>query len=105
MEKNRDVLSDDFKRLLSRSLNPVISNMWPEKEEKKRRILTTAGDLFRTKMINLINLLRSKVEVHQSIPILDEIVEKFRNYFFFDVSNQMDKNLIRYSIEHLWSLS
>ena len=85
LEKNRDTLSDDFKRLLSQSQNPVISKMWPEEktgnDSISRRPLT-AGSLFRTKIINLINLLRSKVR-----PSINTNQQKslHRNYFLFDV--------------------
>lgn len=76
LEKNRDTLSEDFKHLLSQSENPVIAKMWPE-EKKNKDFITqrslTAGSLFRTKIINLINLLRSKVRSftpHSSTDIL-----------------------------------
>jgi myosin-1 len=64
LDKNRDTLYDDFKRLLYNSKNPMISSMWPEGEKSitsvTRRPLT-AGTLFRNSMISLTNLLSSKV--------------------------------------------
>lgn len=64
MDKNRDTLFDDFKRLLFHSKNPILSAMWPEGEKSiasvSRRPLT-AGTIFRNSMISLSNLLSSKV--------------------------------------------
>jgi myosin-1 len=63
MDKNRDTLFDDFKRLLFHSKNPILSSMWPEGEKSitsvTRRPLT-AGTIFRNSMISLSNLLSSK---------------------------------------------
>jgi myosin-1 len=65
LDKNRDTLFDDFKRLLYHSKNPLISSMWPEGEKSitsvTRRPLTT-GTIFRSSMISLSNLLSSKVK-------------------------------------------
>uniref|UniRef100_H2YU17 Myosin motor domain-containing protein n=1 Tax=Ciona savignyi TaxID=51511 RepID=H2YU17_CIOSA len=63
MEKNKDQLFQDFKRLLYKSTNPVISDMWPEgaqsvKEVTKRPL--TAGTLFKNSMIQLVGKLSSK---------------------------------------------
>ena len=64
LDKNRDTLFDDFKRLLYHSKNPTISSMWPEGEKSittiTRRPLT-AGTIFRNSMISLSTLLSSKV--------------------------------------------
>ena len=64
LDKNRDTLFDDFKRLLFHSKNPILSAMWPEGEKSiasvSRRPLT-AGTIFRNSMISLSNLLSSKV--------------------------------------------
>ncbi|CAF3782202.1 unnamed protein product [Adineta steineri] len=63
LDKNRDTLFDDFKRLLYHSKNPILSSMWPEGEKSitsvTRRPLT-AGTIFRNSMISLSNLLSSK---------------------------------------------
>ncbi|CAF0979976.1 unnamed protein product [Rotaria sordida] len=63
LDKNRDTLFDDFKRLLFHSKNPILSSMWPEGEKSitsvTRRPLT-AGTIFRNSMISLSNLLSSK---------------------------------------------
>ncbi|CAF4613532.1 unnamed protein product, partial [Rotaria magnacalcarata] len=63
LDKNRDTLFDDFKRLLFNSKNPILSSMWPEGEKSitsvTRRPLT-AGTIFRNSMISLSNLLSSK---------------------------------------------
>nr|XP_026690798.1 unconventional myosin-Id isoform X1 [Ciona intestinalis] len=63
MEKNKDQLFQDFKRLLYKSSNKVISDMWPEgaqsvKEVTKRPL--TAGTLFKNSMIQLVGKLSSK---------------------------------------------
>lgn len=64
LDKNRDTLFEDFKRLLYHSENRIISGMWPEGEKSittvTRRPLT-AGTIFRNSMISLSNLLSSKV--------------------------------------------
>ncbi|UJR31157.1 hypothetical protein I4U23_018664 [Adineta vaga] len=63
LDKNRDTLFDDFKRLLYHSHNSIISSMWPEGEKSitsvTRRPLT-AGTIFRNSMISLSTLLSSK---------------------------------------------
>jgi myosin-1 len=73
LDKNRDTLFDDFKRLLYHSKNPLISSMWPEGEKSitsvTRRPLTT-GTIFRSSMISLSNLLSSKVKQKYSRKIL-----------------------------------
>ncbi|XP_011341843.2 myosin-IA [Ooceraea biroi] len=63
LDKNKDTLFQDFKRLLYKSNNPIISKMWPEGAQN---ILTTtkrpltAGTLFRNSMIALVKNLTSK---------------------------------------------
>ncbi|XKL60916.1 hypothetical protein PGB90_007973 [Kerria lacca] len=64
LDKNRDTLFQDFKRLLYSSHAPVISNMWPEGAlditmTTKRPL--TAGTLFKNSMIALVKTLSSKV--------------------------------------------
>lgn len=63
MDKNKDQLFQDFKRLLFNSKNSVIKSMWPEgaqsiKEVTKRPL--TAGNLFKNSMIALVQKLNSK---------------------------------------------
>lgn len=63
LDKNKDQLFQDFKRLLYNSSNPVLSKMWPEgaqsiKEVTKRPL--TAGTLFKNSMIALVQKLNSK---------------------------------------------
>ena len=66
LDKNRDTLFEDFKRLLYHSSNPIISSMWPDGEKSittvTRRPLT-AGTIFRQSMISLSMLLSSKVKI------------------------------------------
>ncbi len=70
LDKNRDTLFDDFKRLLYHSENPIISAMWPDGDKSitsvTRRPLTV-GSLFRTSMLSLSSLLSSKVKLNWSI--------------------------------------
>lgn len=63
LDKNKDQLFQDFKRILYNSKNPVLSKMWPEgaqsiKEVTKRPL--TAGTLFKNSMIALVQKLNSK---------------------------------------------
>lgn len=63
IEKNKDTLYQDFKRLLHHSSNIHISEMWPEgaqdiKKTTKRPL--TAGTLFQKSMIDLVNTLLKK---------------------------------------------
>ncbi|XP_023296245.2 unconventional myosin ID [Lucilia cuprina] len=63
IEKNKDTLYQDFKRLLHHSSNMHISEMWPEgaqdiKKTTKRPL--TAGTLFQRSMIDLVNTLLKK---------------------------------------------
>ncbi|XP_027837716.2 unconventional myosin ID isoform X1 [Aphis gossypii] len=64
LEKNKDTLFQDFKRLLYSSKNPIIRDMWPEgaldiKSTTKRPV--TAGSAFKTSMIALVKTLNSKM--------------------------------------------
>uniref|UniRef100_A0A8C9QWT9 Unconventional myosin-Id n=1 Tax=Scleropages formosus TaxID=113540 RepID=A0A8C9QWT9_SCLFO len=63
IDKNKDTLFQDFKRLLYNSSNPVLKAMWPEGKlsitEVTKRPLT-AGTLFKTSMISLVENLASK---------------------------------------------
>ncbi|XP_035688494.1 unconventional myosin-Id-like isoform X2 [Branchiostoma floridae] len=64
IDKNKDDLFQDFKRLLYNSSDPVISSMWPEGKrgitEVTKRPLT-ACTLFKNSMIQLVSNLASKV--------------------------------------------
>ncbi|XP_078254605.1 unconventional myosin-Id-like [Rhinoraja longicauda] len=63
IDKNKDNLYQDFKRLMYNSVNPVLKDMWPEGEmsitEVTKRPLT-AATLFRTSMIALVVNLECK---------------------------------------------
>ncbi|XP_026885184.2 unconventional myosin-Id isoform X1 [Electrophorus electricus] len=63
IDKNKDTLFQDFKRLLYNSSNPVLKAMWPEGKlsitEVTKRPLT-AGTLFKNSMISLVENLASK---------------------------------------------
>ncbi|XP_046677744.1 unconventional myosin ID, partial [Homalodisca vitripennis] len=63
LDKNRDTLFQDFKRLLYNSTNPVIKGMWPEGAmdiTKTTKRPQTAGTLFKNSMIALVKTLASK---------------------------------------------
>ncbi|XP_033193175.1 unconventional myosin ID [Bombus vosnesenskii] len=63
LDKNKDTLFQDFKRLLYKSSNPIVSKMWPEGAQnilKTTKRPLTAGTLFRNSMIALVKNLTSK---------------------------------------------
>ncbi|XP_053215857.1 unconventional myosin-Id isoform X1 [Podarcis raffonei] len=63
IDKNKDTLFQDFKRLMYNSSNPVLRKMWPEGKlsitEVTKRPLT-AATLFKNSMIALVDNLASK---------------------------------------------
>uniref|UniRef100_A0AAY4CY35 Unconventional myosin-Id n=1 Tax=Denticeps clupeoides TaxID=299321 RepID=A0AAY4CY35_9TELE len=63
IDKNKDTLFQDFKRLLYNSSNPVLRSMWPEGKlgitEVTKRPLT-AATLFKNSMISLVENLSCK---------------------------------------------
>ncbi|KAI5710172.1 hypothetical protein M8J75_006317 [Diaphorina citri] len=63
LDKNKDTLFQDFKRLLYSSQNPIIASMWPEGAQdinKTTKRPLTAGTLFRNSIISLVKALMSK---------------------------------------------
>ena len=63
IEKNRDTLFQDFKRLLFSSKNPIYKSMWPEGSHditKTTKRPQTAGTIFKNSMNELMKLLASK---------------------------------------------
>ncbi|UJR15523.1 hypothetical protein I4U23_002463 [Adineta vaga] len=94
LDKNRDTLFDDFKRLLYHSQNPIISSMWPEGEKSitsvTRRPLTT-GTVFRNSMISLSKLLSSNQPFY--VRCIKPNEEKSANLF--------DQTLIEHQIAYL----
>uniref|UniRef100_A0A146M4P3 Myosin-IA n=1 Tax=Lygus hesperus TaxID=30085 RepID=A0A146M4P3_LYGHE len=63
LDKNKDTLFQDLKRLLFSSSNPTISAMWPEGAmdiTKTTKRPLTAGTLFKNSMIALVKTLASK---------------------------------------------
>jgi len=63
IEKNRDTLFQDFKRLLWNSKNSTLRTMWPEGAEhitKTTKRPQTAGTLFKNSMLALMKILQSK---------------------------------------------
>ncbi|XP_031417213.1 unconventional myosin-Id [Clupea harengus] len=63
IDKNKDTLFQDFKRLLYNSRNPVLKAMWPEGKLSITEVTKrpqTAATLFRNSMISLVEKLASK---------------------------------------------
>jgi len=63
IEKNRDTLFQDFKRLLFSSKNPIYKSMWPEGSHditKTTKRPLTAGTIFKNSMNELMKLLAMK---------------------------------------------
>ncbi|XP_059470337.1 unconventional myosin ID [Neocloeon triangulifer] len=63
LDKNRDALFQDFKRLLFNSSNATVKEMWPEGAmdiSKTTKRPLTAGTLFKNSMIALVKNLTSK---------------------------------------------
>jgi myosin I len=63
LDKNKDTLFQDFKRLLYNSSNPTVKEMWPEGSmdiTKTTKRPLTAGTLFKNSMIALVKNLASK---------------------------------------------
>lgn len=83
IEKNRDTLYQDFKRLLYHSRNSVLSGMWPEGAQSitqttKRPL--TAGTLFQRSMTELVLTLQKKGKSNEALAS-----NKSLNYLFFFV--------------------
>ncbi|KAK0174543.1 hypothetical protein PV327_010303 [Microctonus hyperodae] len=63
LDKNKDPLFQDFKRLMYKSKNSIVSNMWPEGAQditKTTKRPLTAGTLFKNSMVALVKNLTSK---------------------------------------------
>ena len=63
IDKNRDTLFQDFKRLLFHSKNPIYKSMWPEGGHditKPTKRPLTAGTVFKNSMNELMKILASK---------------------------------------------
>jgi len=63
IDKNRDTLFQDFKRLLFHSKNPIYKSMWPEGAHditKPTKRPLTAGTVFKNSMNELMKILASK---------------------------------------------
>ena len=63
IEKNRDTLFQDFKRLLFNSSNEYLKTMWPEGADhitKTTKRPLTAGTLFKNSMLALMKIIHSK---------------------------------------------
>ncbi|XP_023382472.1 unconventional myosin-Ig-like, partial [Pteropus vampyrus] len=63
MDKNRDALFQDFKRLLYNSTDPTLRAMWPDGQQDITEVTKrplTAGTLFKNSMVALVENLASK---------------------------------------------
>jgi myosin I len=64
IDKNKDFLYQDFKRLLYNSKDPLIKTMWPEGAQNLNEITKrpmTVATRFKNSMIGLVQNLSSKV--------------------------------------------
>ena len=64
IDKNKDSLYQDFKRLLFSSANPAIKSMWPEGAQSVTEITKrplTVATRFKNSMIGLVQNLSTKV--------------------------------------------
>ncbi|NXX77248.1 MYO1G protein, partial [Urocolius indicus] len=64
LDKNKDTLFQDFKRLFYNSADPVLRAMWPDGEQSITEVTKrplTAGTLFKNSMVALVENLASKV--------------------------------------------
>ncbi|KAK2514041.1 Myo1g [Columba guinea] len=63
LDKNKDTLFQDFKRLFYNSTDPVLRAMWPDGEQSITEVTKrplTAGTLFKNSMVALVENLASK---------------------------------------------
>ncbi|XP_065601073.1 unconventional myosin-Ig isoform X2 [Cyrtonyx montezumae] len=63
LDKNKDTLFQDFKRLLYNSSDPVLRSMWPDGEQSITEVTKrplTAATLFKNSMVALVENLASK---------------------------------------------
>ncbi|XP_032944747.1 unconventional myosin-Ig isoform X2 [Rhinolophus ferrumequinum] len=63
IDKNRDALFQDFKRLLYNSMDPTLRAMWPDGQQDITEVTKrplTAGTLFKNSMVALVGNLASK---------------------------------------------
>ncbi|KAK4826621.1 hypothetical protein QYF61_010549 [Mycteria americana] len=63
LDKNKDTLFQDFKRLLYNSTDPVLRAMWPDGEQSITEVTKrplTAGTLFKNSIVALVENLASK---------------------------------------------
>ncbi|NXO01409.1 MYO1G protein, partial [Rhinopomastus cyanomelas] len=63
LDKNKDTLFQDFKRLFYNSADPVLHAMWPDGEQSVNEVTKrplTAGTLFKNSMVALVENLASK---------------------------------------------
>ena len=94
IDKNRDTLFQDFKRLIYSSKNPIYQSMWPEGSHditKTTKRPLTAGTIFKNSMNELMKILASK-EPHYVRCIKPNEIKS---------SNKMDKERVIHQISYL----
>ncbi|CAF1144575.1 unnamed protein product [Didymodactylos carnosus] len=94
LDKNRDTLFQDFKRLLYNSTNPVIKSMFPEGKQDIGVVTKrpqTAGTVFRNSMIALVDILSSKQPLY--VRCIKPNEEKSSNLF--------DQTRVEHQVEYL----
>lgn len=72
IEKNKDTLFQDFKRLLYNSKNEMVKSMWPDGAKRVTSITkrpVTAGTNFKNSIIALVEKLASKVSICKEIEL------------------------------------
>ena len=106
IEKNRDTLFQDFKRLLFNSKNNFLKSMWPEGAEhitKTTKRPLTAGTLFKNSMLALMKTIHSK-EPHyvrcikpngaKSPVLFDKQLVEHQVRSFLNVHDDFDNNCL-----------
>ncbi|XP_030751648.1 unconventional myosin ID isoform X2 [Sitophilus oryzae] len=91
LDKNKDTLFQDFKRLLYSSKDPNLKDMWPEGAQHITQITKrppTAGTLFKTSMQELVKTLISK-EPHYIRCIKPNEVKSPTNFDYERVKHQV----------------
>ncbi|XP_078198487.1 unconventional myosin-Ig isoform X3 [Callithrix jacchus] len=94
IDKNRDFLFQDFKRLLYNSTDPTLRAMWPDGQQDITEVTKrplTAGTLFKNSMVALVENLASKE------PFYVRCIKPNEN----KVAGKLDENHCRHQVAYL----